>query len=298
MLLSPTSIEQLASVVIGYSSSTYKITKNDFDNILQIAGLKKLVCSYDECFNKLSNINEHPLFSSKAFKLEKYAQCQLQKINGTADIHKFIVSYFSDISNYTSEPEEVVDYLNRYIDKDGYSIEKIKETDEYKIYSIDDCLVNYDCLFKETERGNYILINEHNKKWFNKIKTGDLTGAITNSRSLLEQLLCEIKNEIQSQRGERISGYNGEITPLVNKVFSMLDFEDGLTGAPMNAYENIEEGFKNLIKGLAILRIGMSDAHSITYRPTLKDAILAANTAKTIANFIVKHYFEKFGDIA
>ena len=38
----------------------------------------------------------------------------------------------------------------------------------------------------------------------------------------------------------------------------------------------------------------MSDAHNISHVPTQKDAILAVNTVKTLANFIVEHYFEKY----
>ncbi len=38
----------------------------------------------------------------------------------------------------------------------------------------------------------------------------------------------------------------------------------------------------------------MSDAHNISHIPTQKDALLAVNTSKTLVNFIVEHYFEKF----
>ena len=216
----------------------------------------------------------------------------------TSRIHDFIIVYFKHIYDYADEPEEVVEYLNRYFDTDGYSVEKIESSDEYKIYSLDDCLVNYDCLFKESERGNYILINEHNEKCFNKIKLGDYTGAITNSRSLLEQLLCEIKAERLRTQGQRVSGYNGDIGQLIDNTFPLINFQLGQIGAAQRAYEKLENGFKDLISGLAILRIGMSDAHSITYIPTQKDAILAVNTAKTLANFIVRHYFENFVNVA
>src|SRR5699024_3857000 len=126
---------------------------------------------------------------------EKYVFLQLQEMNGTAKLCDFIMCYFSNISQYTRTPEEAVEYLNRFFNRDGYCLEKIEESSEYKIYSLDDCLVNYDCLFKESERGNYILINEHNKKCIDKIKNGDYTGAITNSRSLLEQILRELQLE-------------------------------------------------------------------------------------------------------
>lgn len=294
MLLSPLSLEKLTNIITGYAGLTSKINKSEIDRILEVSGSGDIICTYEECFSEHSDIINNPLYSKTEFKQEKYVRLQLEKINGTSRIHDFIIVYFKHIYDYADEPEEVVEYLNRYFDTDGYSVEKIESSDEYKIYSLDDCLVNYDCLFKESERGNYILINEHNEKCFNKIKLGDYTGAITNSRSLLEQLLCEIKAERLRTQGQRVSGYNGDIGQLIDNTFPLINFQLGQIGAAQRAYEKLENGFKDLISGLAILRIGMSDAHSITYVPTQKDAILAVNTAKTLANFIVRHYFEKF----
>lgn len=298
MLLSPLSLEKLTNIITGYAGLTSKINKSEIDRILEVSGSGDVICTYEECFSEHSDIINNPLYSKTEFKQEKYVRLQLEKINGTSRIHDFIIVYFKHIYDYADEPEEVVEYLNRYFDTDGYSVEKIESSDEYKIYSLDDCLVNYDCLFKESERGNYILINEHNEKCFNKIKLGDYTGAITNSRSLLEQLLCEIKAERLRTQGQRVSGYNGDIGQLIDNTFPLINFQLGQIGAAQRAYEKLENGFKDLISGLAILRIGMSDAHSITYIPTQKDAILAVNTAKTLANFIVRHYFENFVNVA
>ena len=298
MLLSLVSLDKLTNIITGYSGLTSKINKSEIDKILEDSSNKDIICTYDECFTEHSDIINNPLYTKTAFKLEKYVTLQLEKMNGTSKICDFILVYFKHIYDYTDEPEEVVEYLNRYFDNDGYSVEKIEETNEYKIYSLDDCLVNYNCLFKESERGNYILINEHNEKCFNKIKNGDYSGAITNSRSLLEQILCEIKAEKLRILGKRISGYNGDIRQLVKDTFPLINFQLNQNGGIQNAYKKLETGFKDLISGLAILRIGMSDAHSITYIPTQKDAVLAVNTAKTLANFIVRHYFEHFVNIA
>ncbi len=294
MLLSAISLEKLTNIITGYAGLTSKINKSEIDAITYTSGNEDIICTYEECFADHPDIINNPLYSKTEFKQEKYVRLQLEKINGTSRIHDFIIVYFKHIYDYANEPEEVAEYLNRYFDTDVYSIEKIESTEEYKIYSLDDCLVNYNCLFKESERGNYILINEHNEKCFNKIKSGDYSGAITNSRSLLEQLLCEIRAERLRAQSRRVSGYNGDIGQLVEETFPLISFQLGQVGGAQRAYEKLENGFKDLISGLAILRIGMSDAHSITYVPTQKDAILAVNTVKTLSNFIVKHYFEKF----
>ena len=115
---------------------------------------------------------------------------------------------------------------------------------------------------------------------------------------MLEQLLCEIRSEIQISNGQRRSGYNGGIDELLADVLDKLKIKETLKEKVYNGYESIENGFKSLVHGISLLRHGMSDAHNISYAPSQKDALLAVNTAKTIANFIVKVYFEKFVNAA
>lgn len=298
MLLSANSIEKFVNILTGTAGVSMPFIKKDFDDILREIGEKKSINCYDAFFNNYPEIKGNTLYKIRHYKLEKYITIQLQIMNGTSKIHDFIKVYFEHIYDYTDEPEEVVEYLNRAFDIDGYSIERIKSTDEYKIYSLDDCLVNYDCLFKESERGNYILINEHNEKCFNKIKSGDYTGAITNSRSLLEQILREIQVDFLVRSGQRRSGYNGKIDVLLNDVLNKLNIKNGLQDIVYQGYSNYEEGFKSLVSGISLVRHGMSDAHNITYQPSEKDSLLAVNTAKTLANFIVRHYFEHYIDTA
>ena len=296
MLLSSISIDKLTNIVTGYLGLTSKINKSEIDKLLEEAGNKDIICTYDECFIEHSDIINNPLYTKTEFKQEKYVKLQLEKLNGTSKIADFITIYFDHIYDYTDGPEEVVEYLNRYFDDDGYSVEKIEEADEYKIYSIDDCLVNYDCLFKESERGNYILINEHNEKCLKKIKTGDYSGAITNSRSLLEQILREIQIVFLLRNKQRRDGYNGKIDKLLEDVLEKMNIKDGLQDRVYRGYSSLEGGFKLLVHGVSLVRHGMSDAHNITYVPSEKDALLVVNTSKTLANFIVRHYFEHYID--
>lgn len=293
MLLSPAPIEKLTYIITGFSGITEKLSKSEIDKLFEVCSEKNIICTFDECFMDYNDIKSNPLYNTKAFKLENYVKIQLGKINGTSKIYDLILCYLSDLYNYTATEEEVIEYLNRYLDEDGYSIEKIEELGEYKIYALEDCLVNYDCLFKASAKGNFALINEHNQKCFDKIRTGDFTGAITNSRSLLEQILRELQREFERIDGNR--RYNGQsLDRLLEEVLNKLNIKEGLVEQPLAGYTKLEEGFKDLTAGLSIIRHGMSDAHNISHPPTEKDAILIVNTAKTLANFIVKTYFEKF----
>lgn len=294
MLLSSDSIYRLTNIITGHAGLSYKIVKSEIEAIFSEALNEVVGESYSRFFEDYPEITNSPLYSSTDFKLFNYVKIMLEEINGTSQIERLISTYFDQIFNYSEQEEEVVQYLNEKFEEDNYSIEWLLEKETYRIYSLDDCLVSYDCLFKESQRGNFILINEHNKKCFDKLKSGDYAGAITNSRSLLEQILREIQVEFRLKNSERRGGYNGHINGLLKDVLTRMDIKRGLQGQVLTGYESLEDGFDKLVNGLSVIRHGMSDAHNISHPPTEKDAVLVVNTAKTLANFIVKTYFEKF----
>ena len=244
------------------------------------------------CFNKHEEVRKHINFKRSTYKLENYTRIKLRDLNGTKELSQFINLLIEDLSIRTkTEPlQEIFEYLNVEFSKDNYQIVKIEHDSNFRLYSLDDSMVSYGCYFKEQQKGQFVLINDHCDKCINKIKGGDYSGAITNSRSLLEQILREIQIEMNptSRRG-----YNGDLKRLLEDVLKRLDITSGLREKSQKGYQKLQDGFVEITEGISMLRHGMSDAHNISYSPTQKDALLAVNTSKTLANFIVEHYFEK-----
>ena len=141
MLLSSNSIEKMVNIIIGTAGVSNPLIKKDVDNLFYSCGEKDRIKYYDVFFENYPEIKNNTLYCTRSYKLEKYVFLQLQEMNGTAKLCDFIMCYFSNISQYTTTPEEAVEYLNRFFNRDGYSLEKIEELSEYKIYSLDDCLV-------------------------------------------------------------------------------------------------------------------------------------------------------------
>ena len=297
MLLSEKSLDALTNILTGLNNLTEKQKKSFVDVIFKHHDIQPQ--TYEIIFAEEIDIKNNILFSNMDFKLFQYTKLMLQKVNGTSKIFEILDDEIQYIYNsYEQERcDEIFQYLNNKFLDDNYSIEIIETLNKPIIYTLDDTLVNYNCLFTETERGSFALINQHNKKCFEKIKTGDYSGAITNSRSLLEQILRELQKEFEHI--DNTSRYNGkDIVRLYNDVIDRLNIKEGLVAQPLVGYTKLEQGFEKLIDGVSIIRHGMSDAHNISHEPSIKDAVLAVNTAKTIANFIVKIYFEKFVDAA
>lgn len=292
MRLSSDSINAFSAIILGNTGLTRGLNKSEINKLFKIAGIKKV--SLDKFFVDYPEIKNHPQYKFKKFKLEKYVVISLKNINFTHKIYQVVETYFSQLYNYTSSVEEVLAYINSEFTKDNYEVVQMEETEEFKVYSLDDSMVNYDCIFKEKELGNYILINQQCEKCIKKIETGDYMGAITNASSLIEQLLQEI---IDHNGFHQNISYNSKLKLFLDDVLEALGLTKGLTRPKSNVYKKLKTGFSYLTDGLYVMRNTMSDAHRVVkgFEPSKKEALLAVNTAKTIANFIVAEYFEKFG---
>jgi len=287
MLLSSVSIERLANIIIGSTGLGIVRNKADVDELLSSYGLAK--DKYDDCFEDYPEIRNNTQYSSNDFKLNHYTRLKIQELNGYEDLSFFCNEFINEIYNYDTILE-IVSYLNEVFLKDNYEFIHIEVDNRYALFTIDDTMVSYSCYFKESEKGQYKLIQEHTDKCINRIRSNDYSGAITSSRSLLEQILREIQLELIT-KGKK-SRYGGDFEDLFKNVLEKLDISYGYKAKIKNAYDNINEGFQILVKGMNLLRHGMSDAHNISDIPTKKDALLAVNTSKTLANFIVEYYFE------
>lgn len=295
MRLSSDSINAFSAIILGNTGLTRGLNKSEINALFKIAGIKKV--SLNKFFVDYPEIKNHPQYKFEKFKLEKYVVISLKNINFTHKIYQVVETYFSQLYNYTSSVEEVLAYINSEFTKDNYEVVQMEETEEFKVYSLDDSMVNYDCIFKEKELGNYILINQQCEKCIKKIETGDYMGAITNASSLIEQLLQEI---IDHNGFHQNISYNSKLKLFLDDVLEALGLTKGLTRPKSNVYKKLKTGFSYLTDGLYVMRNTMSDAHRVVkgFEPSKKEALLAVNTAKTIANFIVAEYFEKFGDVA
>lgn len=292
MKLSSDSINAFANIVLGTTGLTTPLSKAEINNLLKIASIKTK--SFENFFTDFADIKTHPQYKNTYFKLEKYLIINLKNINLTHKIYQVIDAYFSQLYNYTTSTEEVLEYINAEFRKDNYEVVKMEETREFKVYSLDDSMVNYDCIFKEKELGNYILINQQCEKCIKKIENGDYMGAITNASSLLEQLLQEI---ILDQALKKKVKYSYKLQEFIRNVLKQLNIGHNNSDVQKKISFDFKKGFINLVDGINLMRNNMSDAHRILpgLEPTKQEALLAVNTAKTISNFIVAEYFEKFG---
>lgn len=187
-------------------------------------------------------------------------------------------------------------------------ITQIKEERDIKSYEI--CKEYFEKLINsnynlvkttiESKLNNDVLshkfISEQIEKANRKIETSDYSGAITNSRTLIEQVLKELclrfKLEIDN---------SGDLQKLYKIVANNMNLK-----ITENSPENIKQilsGFINIINGIAPLRNLASDAHGRLIEPPQHIAKLAVNSSLTICDFLLDSYEyqykkEKLGKIS
>jgi len=130
-----------------------------------------------------------------------------------------------------------------------------------------------------------IFINEQLDKIKYKLKNNDFDGVITNSRSLIEEIILDIEKEILGEKQD----YDGDILKLYKRVRKLINLEPNNNKID-NSLNEIMRGFIQIISGFSGLSNKMGDRHARTYKPEERHARLAANSAIVVSEFLLDVY--------
>lgn len=204
--------------------------------------------------------------------------------------NKFIefINYYLDQERYIDIDgpkyeiqDKIIKYWNRYLDMDNYKI--VRNGDKYNLQDLAGVEI------KLNERQISVLstefMEEQISKCDSKIISGDYDGAITNARSLVEEVLLAAEKNVTGKRGEN----SGNLIKLYNRIKKVINFDPSQEGLDDNL-KAILSGLSSIIKGLAELRNKTSDSHAVEYRPAKHHAELAVNVAKTFTAFVIGSY--------
>jgi hypothetical protein len=113
-----------------------------------------------------------------------------------------------------------------------------------------------------------------------KINTGDYNGVITNSRSLVENVIITLYKDVTGidlDTSKNLPEHWKQLSSVLN-----LDPKS----IPNQYLKEITSGVITIIHGIGTISNKMSDRHSQTYTPSKRHAKLIANSALTIIDFI------------
>ena len=115
-----------------------------------------------------------------------------------------------------------------------------------------------------------------------KIKDKDFSGAITNSKSLIEQIIRDLCNKLEVEFIDNDLG----------KAFKNIQIKMNLNpkNYELDGFKKILNGLVNIVTGIAEIRNKASDSHSRIYEPLEHHAVLCVNASITFSNFIFSSY--------
>ena len=175
---------------------------------------------------------------------------------------------------------EIVDYLNKFLEYDGYRLKKDETRNRYEVIRLDGGIVpneNLDTLSDE-------FINDQIKKARGKLAQDDYDGAITNVRSLVEAF----QEEIIRRSGAGVPKYEGDLLKLYKKTKQVLNLDP--SEQPSDILKQVLTGLNSIVSGLSGMSNKMGDRHSRTYKPSRHHAKLAINAAFTFCEFLLDSY--------
>ena len=163
---------------------------------------------------------------------------------------------------------------------DGYKLELVDGL--YKVRNIKNGSIPVDLPELINGLPNRKFIEQQIEKCEIKLIKHDYDGAITNARSLVEQVLIDI---YEFCKGEKYKT-DGKLGKLFTTVRKEINIDPSSTDLS-DSIKQLISGLISTVEGVGSLRNEMSDAHAQSYKPALHHAKLAVNSAKTIIDFIL-----------
>lgn len=180
----------------------------------------------------------------------------------------------------TTEIRELLDIFNNHLGFDNYQLvikTHISKKPVFHAIQIDEISVS----FKNTKKIGRSFVKEQLEKCDTKLAQQDYDGAITNARSLIEDVIArdihkQITGEEMQTKGDLIKDYN-----CIKKLLNLVEHKN-----LDNAFKQVTGGLSSIVNGLSAIGNKMGDRHSQELKPQKHHAKLAINAAKTIVDFL------------
>ena len=204
-------------------------------------------------------------------------------IESVVDPRDYILSPADIDSSQASEEmrlREIVDYLNKFLEYDGYRLKKEGGRNRYNVVRLDGGIVpneNLDTLSDE-------FIKDQIRKAMDKLAQDDYDGAITNVRSLMEAF----QEEIIRRSGAEVPKYDGDLLKLYKKTKQVLNLDP--SEQPSDILKQVLTGLNSIVSGLSGMSNKMGDRHSRTYEPSRHHAKLTITAGFTFCGFLHDSY--------
>ena len=234
-------------------------------------------------FNEYGSDDEYP--SGGGFPSRHvYAEEKLKKLNGSPDLARLLEEIFDPLEFEGTEKSfhDAVEALNPLLARDGWKI--VLAGGRARVTTNEGSDFEFDAPLTAVDPGSAAFVAENADKCRRKMRDGDFRGAITNARSLLEDVLCGVERKLSS---EAPSKYNGDLPQLLKRVRRLLKMDAELHAADKDLFVMLN-GLTSVVDGLAGFSNRAGDRHGGGMQPAKHHAALIVSSALGVAGFVAE----------
>ncbi|WP_421380816.1 abortive infection family protein (plasmid) [Paraburkholderia sp. DD10] len=169
--------------------------------------------------------------------------------------------------------------LGRMLHHDGFGV--VLDGNWYRVRDLADPVVSIGTPFAQASAMGELVIEEQFGKCREKIDAGDYPGAVTQAHALVLAVLLDVEAALDPAPPP----HDGDIIRLCNRVRKLLNL-DAARQDIADPLKQVLTGLSSIVAGLAGMHDRLSDARTVTCRPSRHHAKLAVNAAKALADFL------------
>jgi len=215
----------------------------------------------------------------------EYTGTRLTALNGGYELQKLIETVFDRLEFECDHKsyQDVLDDINAYLQRDNYQI--VKHGGRVSVKTMSGAQIAPIPIEKmKLLSGQFI--GDNVKKCEAKLAAGDYRGAVTNARSLLEEILVGIERQIDPNAKK----YNGDLQKLFKRVKTHLNMETDRTPGK-DAILQLLVGLNGVVSGLAGVSNAFGDRHGGAAEKAYRHhAELAINISNSLCTYLLSIY--------
>jgi hypothetical protein len=217
---------------------------------------------------------------------QTYARERLHALNGKPELHALLEQVFDPLEFEGKEGCEhgpIIVEINKFLQRD--QLQLVTTPQGVRLRPVSGANVVF-ASPSVVQPASQEFIDEHIAKCEAKLRQGDFPGAITNARSLCEEVLCAIEKQIDPAA----PNYDGDLGKLFKRVRKHLNMEPERFKERDDVLQLLR-GLTSIVDGLASMSNDLGDRHGGSgVKPKPHHAALAVNSANTLCSFILSSF--------
>jgi hypothetical protein len=234
-------------------------------------------------FNSLGGADEYGQgFPSR----QTYAEQKVTALNGKPELVRLIEHIYDPLEFEGGEncdhPSAVAD-INRFLRRDN--LELVTTANGVRLKPTASTSVAFFSTVSANPLSREFIV-EHVNKCEEKLKAGDFAGAITNARSLCEEVLRDLERRLDPKSPE----YDGDLGKLFKRTRKLLNMDPDKFKERADVSQLLR-GLTSIVDALSSISNDLGDRHGGSLaKPKAHHALLAVNAANTLCTFLSASY--------